>query len=96
LNQYLLRKATSLGPFLDSTQSRKPNELPCNAWFDINIFCNGIVPHCCMDATGKFAIGDARESSVLEIYNSEEFRFLRENLSTRESAFPCNSCSLLQ
>lgn len=81
---------------LGGDQSNLPNELPCNAWFDINIFCDGTVPHCCMDATGKYSIGDVKTSSVLEIYNDDKFRFMRERLTIREGVHPCNTCSLLQ
>lgn len=77
-------------------QSQIPNDLPCNSWFDINISCTGMVPHCCMDAKGTYSIGDVNESSVLEIYNHPKFRFMREKLTTRESVSPCNTCSLLQ
>jgi|GEM_PF-834967 len=81
---------------MDGAQSLVPNDMPCNAWFDINIFCNGVVPHCCMDATGKHSIGDVRTSSVLEVYNSPNFKFMREKLNIREGVHPCNTCSLLQ
>ena len=80
----------------DVGQSQVPNELPCNAWFDINVSCTGMVPHCCMDAKGNYSIGDVNESSVLEIYNHPKFRFMRERLAVRENVHPCNTCSLLQ
>ena len=77
-------------------QSQIPYTLPCGAWFDINVFCTGLVPHCCMDAKGEYAIGDVTKSSVLEIYNSPRFRTYRETLTSRETAHPCSRCALLQ
>ena len=77
-------------------QSHIFNEMPCHAWFDFNIFCDGVVPHCCMDAKGDYSIGDVRTSSVLEIYNDMKFRFMREELTAQEGVHPCNNCSLLQ
>ena len=81
---------------LASEQSVIPKEMPCNAWFDLNIFCTGVVPHCCMDANGQYSIGDVRDSSVLEIYNDIKFKFMREKLAAREETHPCNTCSLFQ
>ncbi|MDP6925636.1 MAG: SPASM domain-containing protein, partial [Rhodospirillales bacterium] len=77
-------------------QSSIPHEFPCNAWFDINIFCDGVVPHCCMDATGKYSIGNVKTSSILAIYNDVSFKYLRSQMAIREDVYPCNSCSLLQ
>ena len=81
---------------VNTARDETPYGLPCGAWFDITIFCDGIVPHCCMDAHGDYAIGDVREQSVLEIYNSPGFRTLREHHSAREGVEPCNRCPLLQ
>jgi len=81
---------------IDGDQSPVPSLLPCGAWFDINIFCNGLVPHCCMDSKGEYSIGDINENSLLEIYNNKKFRNYRETMIARETAYPCNTCSLLQ
>lgn len=68
--------------------------MPCNQWFNISIHCNGLVPHCCMDAKGEFSFGDINKQSVLEIYNSPNFRNFRENVISRDVIYPCNTCSL--
>jgi len=81
---------------VETTMTEIPYSLPCGAWFDINIFCDGRVPHCCMDAHGEFTIGDVRKQSVLEIYNNPSFRNLREHHSAREGIDPCCRCSLMQ
>ena len=69
--------------------------MPCNQWFDISIFCNGVVPHCCMDAKGDFPFGDVNKQSLLEIYNNPQFRNLRQNVISRDVIYPCNSCALM-
>lgn len=81
---------------INADQSPVPSLLPCGGWFDINIFCNGTVPHCCMDSMGEYAIGDMSTNTLLEIYNSSKFRNYRESMISRETAYPCNICSLLQ
>lgn len=82
---------------VDLDASPVPKALPCGAWFDINIYCNGTVPHCCQDSDGTYSIGDASISHVLEVYNGQEFRYLRDHIVSRQAAgYPCNQCSLLQ
>jgi hypothetical protein len=81
---------------ISTNPSPVPYAYPCGGWFDINIFCTGVVPHCCMDGHGDYSIGDVNKSSVLDIYNSRAFRRYRQNLTSREQAHPCNTCSLLQ
>lgn len=79
---------------LDKQQTPIPYNLPCMQWVNISIFCTGIVPHCCMDAQGEYAIGDVNRQSVLDVYNSPHFRYLRESLISRQHAYPCSQCSL--
>ena len=77
-------------------QTPIPYALPCSAWVDINVMADGVVPHCCMDAEGRHAIGDVRTTPLLDIYNQPAFRNLRLNATSREGVFPCNTCSLVQ
>jgi hypothetical protein len=76
------------------TQTGIPYLEPCNQWFNISVLCNGVVPHCCMDAKGEFAVGDANCQSLLDIYNSPRFRTYREVVPARETVYPCNTCGL--
>lgn len=75
-------------------QEHIPQLSPCFQWLNISVFCDGTVPHCCMDATGKFAFGNVKEKSLLEIYNSPEFRNMREAVMGRGAVYPCNTCAL--
>ena len=81
---------------IQSKQSEIPFSQPCGAWFDINVFCNGTVPHCCMDSKGDYAIGDASHENLLDIYNAPGFRKYRETMLAREMAEPCCHCALMQ
>ncbi len=89
---YVKRRVTWLAD-TKVEQGQIPYFLPCDAWYDINIMCNGKVPLCCLDAEADYAIGDANVNSVLEIYNHPKFRDLRENHAQRESLNPCGECS---
>lgn len=87
-------RADWLGQVHVAGQSNVPLLMPCNQWLNISIFCNGLVPHCCMDAKGEFPFGDVNKQSILEIYNSPHFRNLRENVISRDVIYPCNTCAL--
>lgn len=69
-----------------------PN-VACVRWFDLSITATGVVAHCCMDGQAQWPIGDVRKQHVLEIYNSPEYRRLRENTRTRREVSPCNQCA---
>ncbi len=82
---------------LNLASSDIPFTQPCFAWFSLVIYNNGLVPHCCMDSDGAFALGDVTKNSVLDIYNTPDFKQLRASTVARSGAgTPCNQCSLLQ
>jgi sulfatase maturation enzyme AslB (radical SAM superfamily) len=88
------RRANWLGE-VSGDQTPTPVRLPCMQWVNISVFCDGTVPHCCMDAKGEHAFGNLKDRSLLEIYNSPKFRVLRESAFARGAVHPCNACSLL-
>lgn len=67
---------------------------PCHQWVNLTVHCNGVVPHCCVDAREQFPFGDANRQSILEIYNNPYWRNLRESVATREVVYPCKTCNL--
>ena len=68
-------------------------DAPCSRWFELSICANGIVSLCCMDGHGKYAIGDIKKNSLLEIYNHPFWRERREKMMSRKQIFPCSTCS---
>lgn len=71
--------------------SMVPN-VGCVRWFELSIMATGVVAHCCMDGLGEFAIGDVNSDHVLDVYNSQDFRRLREAAASRLEVSPCRSC----
>ncbi|QDU08470.1 radical SAM/SPASM domain-containing protein [Gimesia aquarii] len=74
------------------------NEVPnmgCARWFELSITATGEVAHCCADGQAEYPIGNANEQHVLEIYNSPEYRKLREATVSRLSVEPCNRCTFM-
>lgn len=89
----VLGKANWLGDIKDSPD-RYLHSYPCYQWMSLTVHCNGVVPHCCVDARQQFPFGDVRKQSLLEIYNSPYWKNLRENVSCRNAVYPCNTCNL--
>jgi iron-sulfur cluster protein len=88
------RRANWLGE-VTCQQVPVPTRMPCQQWLNLSIFCDGTVPHCCMDAHGAFPFGNLKEQSLLDIYNGPRFRVMREAALGRGSVYPCNTCALL-
>ncbi|MBM3598997.1 MAG: tetratricopeptide repeat protein [Alphaproteobacteria bacterium] len=70
-------------------------DVGCMRWFELSITATGAVAHCCMDGQAKWPIGDVRQTHVLDIYNSPDYRRLRAATTTRHDAEPCKSCTFL-
>lgn len=83
-----------LGQSGATTNFPVPN-MGCKRWFELSITATGEVAHCCMDGQAKWPIGNVRDHTVLEIYNSPHYRRLREDTMTRMSEEPCNKCSFM-
>lgn len=69
--------------------------LPCGMLErQMNVFWNGEVNHCCLDANGDLKIGDFRERSLYEIWHGEASRKLKSLV--RDGSYarikPCDGC----
>lgn len=62
----------------------------CDRWWELSIMASGIVSLCCMDAEGKFAIGDLNKNTLKEVYANTRHLRLMDN---RDSIHPCNTCT---
>jgi hypothetical protein len=78
---------------IDGPDRFTPFDVGCNRWFEISITATGKVALCCMDGQAHHPIGDVTQNTVLEIYNSEPYRMLRENIDSRRFVDVCKSCS---
>lgn len=61
----------------------------CGRWYELSIMSTGKVSLCCMDAEGKYSVGDINENTLLEIYNGQykQYRESNRNLT------PCKDCT---
>ena len=94
-NCMLLKQDGWLGDNDNPVVSKEIPKSGCGRWFEINIISNGVVALCCMDARAAYPVGDVSKQHVLEVYNSPDYRKLREGdlVQNRSAYSPCNQCS---
>lgn len=65
-------------------------------WYQIMINWNGEIPICCVDYNGRVILGNANNSSIEDVWNSQEFKNIRDKHHRNDyQDFPmCSSCSL--
>ncbi len=69
---------------------------PCEHVTRLDVLSSGVVTLCCMDADGKFSLGDLRTSSLLDVYNgprASEYRDMHR-AGRRKQIPPCGTCNL--
>lgn len=63
----------------DRTKGPQTKRSPCaRLWNSFNIHSNGIVVPCCIDYEELMPMGNMKEQTALEIWNSDKFNELRE------------------
>lgn len=69
---------------------------PCEHITRLDILSDGTVTLCCQDQEGKYAWGDVRKASVLEVYRGAVATRYREMHRTgrRAQIEPCGTCNL--
>jgi molybdenum cofactor biosynthesis enzyme MoaA len=67
----------------------------CEHVHRLDILASGRITLCCMDQDGAYGWGDARETSVLDLYNHSRAREYRELHATgrRREIDPCGTCN---
>ncbi|MCP4680600.1 MAG: radical SAM protein [Deltaproteobacteria bacterium] len=72
-----------------------PN-FPCEHITRVDVLASGIVTLCCMDQEGEYSWGDAREDSVLNIYNNARATRLKtmHRKGKRKETEPCDKCNV--
>jgi molybdenum cofactor biosynthesis enzyme MoaA len=69
---------------------------PCEHITRVDVLSNGVATLCCMDPEGKYPLGDAHQSTILSIFNSESSKRYRcyHRSGRRVEIEPCNRCNL--
>lgn len=93
---FAIKKDAWLG-FTDAQVKEVP-DTGCSRWFELSVQSTGEVAHCCMhDGQDKtYNIGDIREQTLLEVYNSPRWKDRRVSLLSRkqlDQSSPCAQCT---
>lgn len=66
------------------------------SWPNYGMFVSwdGIVSACCMDVNMLYPIGDVHDSSISDIFTSEEAKMLRKRIKMKQPIGKCRSCNL--
>jgi len=72
----------------------KPPDVGCSQWFKLHILADGNVAFCCIDADGKYGLGNANDMHVVDdLYNHPWLCSLREKLPSRNVLRECYGCT---
>ncbi len=67
----------------------------CKDWYQLHILADGSEAQCCYDAEGRFGHGNVADMHVLELYNKDWQRRLRQTGTVRQSELApafCQTC----
>ena len=86
---------TDLHNWAGTLNQKSDVRFPCyRPWLTFTVLWDGRVSLCCADFDGREILGDARSSSIKEIWNSEAYRRVRrEHLESGGPAI-CRTCDL--
>ena len=79
---------------VEQTQSPVP-DVGCSQWYKLHILADGREAYCCIDAEGRWANSNARDISLLDIYNQPVRRKQRLASLSRRGMEICGRCPLL-
>jgi radical SAM protein with 4Fe4S-binding SPASM domain len=69
------------------------NAICSRVWLMSNIFSNGDVVPCCYDYNAEMKVGNIRHQRFSKIWNSPEYRALREKIYHDKDSFAkCKAC----
>lgn len=89
-NYFISVKQNWLGSIQSNVVSNQ--NIICPRAFHLCIYFDGTVPVCCFDNDGKYTFGNVKDKTLLEIYNSEEYRQYR--ILKKKDLEPCNRCTV--
>lgn len=86
------------GRFKEHDKVKGSSYTPCTfLWYSMSILWDGTVVPCCVDVEGSYELGNAKKSSLKDIWNREKMLTLREKMEKREvdELKICSGCDIL-
>ena len=84
----------------ENNYDKKPNNIktPCSdLWRRFFVWWDGVANPCDVDYKSKLQVGNIKNKSIEDLWNSDYYNELRKNHlnKKRKSLRPCNACSLI-
>jgi radical SAM protein with 4Fe4S-binding SPASM domain len=94
LDSFVLKELHNWAGQIDKGHRGKKYTICPFPWNALVIFWDGSVFPCAQDFFGGFVVGNVNEQSLLDIWNGERMRFIREKLATKkiEELATCSQC----
>jgi radical SAM protein with 4Fe4S-binding SPASM domain len=94
LDSFVIKEMHNWAGQIDKKSGGKNYTVCPFPWNALVIFWDGSVLPCTQDFFGKYIAGSVKESSLLEIWNGESMRILRERLAQKEISTldTCSAC----
>jgi radical SAM protein with 4Fe4S-binding SPASM domain len=94
LDSFVLKELHNWAGQIDKGRRGKKYTICPFPWNALIIYWDGSVLPCTQDFFGEFIVGNAKESSLEEVWNGESMRFIREKLASREikEIKTCSNC----
>lgn len=70
-------------------------DVGCTQWYKLHILADGRDAYCCIDAEGRWASANAKDMTLLDIYNQPVKRNMRLTMHSRRDLPICGMCPLL-
>jgi radical SAM protein with 4Fe4S-binding SPASM domain len=76
------------------SRGRTDMRVPCRrVWNSLTVLSDGRVAQCCIDSEGEIILGDARDQSLADIFNSDKYILAREQQLTGKLPRICRDCT---
>lgn len=102
LDKFIIRRPHNWGGLVDINSSDEPSgskRIPCPLlWHALVVFWDGRVLPCPQDFFGALQLGDARKQDLMDIWNGERIKSLRQEMAQPKSLkrHPCLECDRIR
>ncbi|MFP4019703.1 MAG: radical SAM/SPASM domain-containing protein [Bacteroidales bacterium] len=95
VDELIIKKMHNWGGSLTSSEMVNRTPSACTfPWYSLTILWDGSVVLCPQDFFGVIRLGNIRDSTLKDIWNGEEIKYVRRKMATKnfDGLEPCNKC----
>lgn len=91
-DKYVIKEMHNWGGNISSKFKSKDFVRCTFPWYSLTIFWDGTVVPCPQDWFGDYALGNANENTITEIWDGKKIIGLRNEMNNKELKKPCKNC----